>query len=106
MGEPGLPDQGRIFVGSFNFDQRLAQLNTELGVVIDSPMLAQRLGAFFDIEVPMVAYEVRLAPKGNDLEWVEKTSSGMTSHETDPGTRCSLRRQVDFLSMLPIEWLL
>ena len=98
-------DQNRIFVGSFNFDQRSAQLNTELGVVIDSPVLAQRLGAFFDTEVPMVAYEVRLT-QGNDLQWIEYTSSGVTTHEADPGTSWLLRRQIDFLSILPIEWLL
>jgi putative cardiolipin synthase len=34
-------DRSRIFVGSFNFDQRSARLNTEMGLVIDSPTLAE-----------------------------------------------------------------
>ena len=34
-------DRERIFVGSFNFDQRSALLNTEMGLVIESPTLAQ-----------------------------------------------------------------
>ena len=38
----------RIFVGSFNFDLRSALLNTEMGLVIDSPALAQRLAEVFD----------------------------------------------------------
>ncbi len=99
-------DRNRIFVGSFNFDQRSALLNTEMGLVIDSPALAQRLATLFDAEVPMAAYEVRLTADGRDLEWIEQTSSGAKRYETDPSTSWFLRRQVDFLSILPIEWLL
>jgi putative cardiolipin synthase len=99
-------DSNRIFVGSFNFDQRSALLNTEMGLVIESSVLAQRLTAFFDAEVPMVSYEVRLTPDGRDLEWIERTPSGEKRYDTDPGTSWFLRRQVDFLSILPIEWLL
>jgi putative cardiolipin synthase len=33
-------DRSRIFVGSFNFDPRSAGLNTEMGVVVESPRLA------------------------------------------------------------------
>ena len=36
-------DGARIFVGSFNFDPRSAQLNTEMGFVIDSPALAVQI---------------------------------------------------------------
>jgi len=99
-------DRSRIFVGSFNFDQRSALLNTEMGLVIESPALAQRLAAFFDTEVPMVAYEVRLTPDGRDLEWIEQTPAGEKRYDADPGTSWFLRRQVDFMSVLPIEWLL
>jgi len=99
-------DRNRIFVGSFNFDQRSALLNTEMGLVIESAVLAQRLAAFFDAELPMEAYEVRLTPDGRDLEWIEQTSSGPVRYDTDPGTSWFLRRGVDFLSILPIEWLL
>jgi putative cardiolipin synthase len=99
-------DHNRIFVGSFNFDQRSALLNTEMGLVIESPVLAQRLAASFDAEVPMHAYEVRLTPDGRDLEWIEQTPSGGKRYDTDPGTSWLLRRGVDVLSILPIEWLL
>jgi putative cardiolipin synthase len=39
-------DQRRVFVGSFNFDPRSAKLNTEMGVIIDSASLAERLSTF------------------------------------------------------------
>jgi putative cardiolipin synthase len=99
-------DRSRIFVGSFNFDQRSALLNTEMGLVIDEPALAQGLAGFFDTEVPTLAYEVRLAPDGVGLEWIERTSTGETRHETEPGTTWANRMGVQFLSILPIEWLL
>ncbi len=99
-------DRSRIFVGSFNFDPRSALLNTEMGLVIESPMLAQRLAAFFDTEAPRVAYEVRLAPDGCNLEWIEQTPSGAVRFDVDPETSWLLRRKVDFMSILPIDWLL
>jgi len=99
-------DRSRIFIGSFNFDQRSALLNTEMGLVIESPTLAQRLSAFFDAEVSTLAYEVVLAPEGGTLVWIEQAPSGSTRYDTDPGTSWLLRRQVDLLSILPIEWLL
>ena len=94
-----------MFVGSFNFDPRSARLNTEMGLVIDSPAMAQRLRAFFDTELPLLAYEVRLTGDGS-LQWIERTAEGEKIHETEPGTSAWRRAVVDFLSVLPIEWLL
>jgi cardiolipin synthase C len=99
-------DGSRLFIGSFNFDQRSALLNTEMGVVIASPALARHLNAYFDADVPTVAYEVRLASDGDGLVWIERTAAGETRYDVDPGTTWLRRRQVDMLSILPIEWLL
>ena len=54
----------------------------------------------------MLAYEVRLAPDGRTLEWIERTASGEKRYDTEPGTSWFLRRGVDLLSILPIDWLL
>ena len=99
-------DRNRIFVGSFNFDQRSARLNTEMGLVIDSPTLAQGLAEAFDTIVPLAAYEVRLAPEGRGLEWIERSAAGEKRYDTEPETTWLLRAKVEFLSILPIEWLL
>ena len=99
-------DRSRVFVGSFNFDQRSARLNTEMGLVIDSPKLAHRLAEFFDTVVPLAAYEVRLAPDGRSLKWVERTASDVKRYDTEPGTGWLRRLGIDFMSILPIEWLL
>ena len=99
-------DRSRIFVGSFNFDQRSARLNTEMGLVIDSPKFAQQLAERFDTTAPMIAYEVRFGPDGRSLEWIERTASGETRYDTEPGTSWFQRRSVDVLSILPVDWML
>ncbi len=98
-------DGTRMFVGSFNFDPRSAKLNTEMGLVIDSPAMAQRLRAFFDTELPLLAYEVRLNGDSS-LQWIERTADGEKVHDKEPGTSAWRRAAVGFLSILPIEWLL
>jgi len=99
-------DRQRIFVGSFNFDPRSARLNTEMGLLIGSATSAADLGRFFDVQVPLLAYEVRLAADGASLEWRETSPSGDIRHLTEPQTSWSTRFAVELLSTLPIEWLL
>jgi cardiolipin synthase C len=99
-------DGRRIFVGSFNFDPRSARLNTEMGLVIDSPLLARHLAGTFDDRIPLLAYEVRLAPQGGGLQWLERTPNGETRHATEPETTLWRRLGVDLISLLPIEWML
>jgi putative cardiolipin synthase len=98
-------DRSRTFVGSFNFDQRSALLNTEMGLMIDSPVLGRRLAEVLDEKLPRAAYEVRLAADGG-LEWIERTAAGETRYTTEPGAGALRRAWIRFLSVLPIEWLL
>jgi putative cardiolipin synthase len=98
-------DRARVFIGSFNFDPRSAKLNTEMGFVIDSPALAQRIAAAFDSSIPANAYEVRLSDTG-ELHWIERREEQLVQHDTEPGTSFWQRAAIWFLSLLPIEWLL
>ena len=41
-------DRKRVFIGSMNFDERSKHLNTEIGLIIDSPELAQQTATRFD----------------------------------------------------------
>jgi len=99
-------DARRIFVGSFNFDQRSALLNTELGLVIDSPAVAAQLARAFDNVVPGIAWQVRMAPDGANLEWVERSGAGEVVRDEEPGASALQLLGVGLLQMLPIEWLL
>jgi len=94
-------DASRIYVGSFNFDPRSARLNTEMGVVVESPPLASRLADRLDELLPKLAYEVRLSP-GGELEWRD----GDAVLASEPGAGPLRRAWIGFLSLLPIEWLL
>jgi putative cardiolipin synthase len=98
-------DGERVFVGSFNFDPRSARLNTEMGLVIDSPALARQLAATLDRSVADRAYEVRLAPDGA-LYWIERKQGVAIRHDAEPGAGFWRGIGVRILSWLPIEWLL
>ncbi|KQS05206.1 hypothetical protein ASG11_06075 [Sphingomonas sp. Leaf357] len=98
-------DRRHLFVGSFNFDPRSMHLNTELGFVIDSAPLAERLQDSFTTTIPLDAYEVVLDDAG-DLMWIERTGGREIRHRTEPGTTWLQRTGIWALSHLPIEWLL
>jgi putative cardiolipin synthase len=98
-------DGRRIFVGSLNFDQRSALLNTEMGLLIGSPALAQRLAGAFDTVIPAESYEVRFGTEGQ-LEWVSRDPPGEIRYSTEPDAGFLKRLWIRFLSVLPIEWLL
>ena len=98
-------DGARIFIGSFNFDPRSANLNTELGFVIESPALAGQVQDSFERLVPAGAYEVRLGEDG-ELNWLEHVNGKIVRHDVEPGTTCFQRAAIAVLSLLPIEWLL
>jgi len=98
-------DGQRVFVGSFNFDPRSLELNTELGFVIDSPALAARVEAVFDRQLSSHAYQVRLAADDR-LYWLAQDADGQRRYDTEPGTRWWQRALMWLLSLLPIDWLL
>lgn len=98
-------DGVRVFIGSFHFDPRSAELNTELGFVIDSPALAQQIKAAFEMRISANAYEVGLSEDGQ-LYWIERRDGELVRHDVEPGTSLWQRAGLWFMSVLPIEWLL
>ena len=98
-------DNEHVFIGSFNFDPRSARLNTEMGFVIDSPLMARQLDARMSGGVAERAYEVRLGSDG-ELEWIERKEGVELRYRSEPGAGLWRRLQVRVLSGLPIDWLL
>ena len=98
-------DNSRVFIGSFNFDPRSSTLNTEMGFVIDSPALANRMEVALSRRFLASAYEVRLSDAGK-LYWIERRDAEWVRHDTEPGTSFWRRLEIWLMSMLPIEWLL
>lgn len=98
-------DGARVFIGSFNFDPRSRNLNTELGFVIENPALAGSIETAFESSIPANSYEVRLSETGK-LYWTERRGDELVRYDKAPGTSAWLRATVWFLSLLPIDWLL
>ncbi len=98
-------DGETLFVGSFNFDPRSANLNTELGFLIESPELANALESAFPEQVRLAAYEVILDEDG-ELRWLEFNGSETVVHHHEPNIGAFKRALVYLFSLLPVEPLL
>ena len=101
-------DGARAFVGSFNFDPRSALLNTEMGVIIDSPVLTRQIEQAFDAQIPAQSYRVQLSSSG-ELQWQsgpQDDGTPPTLYTVEPGSRWWSRWGLTLMSWLPIEWLL
>ena len=96
-------DRARVFVGSFNLDPRSARLNTEMGVLIDSPEIAGEIQRSLVEATPQHAYQVTLNQQ-QKLQW-QDPQSGET-HQKEPEAGFWKRLTVKLLSVLPIEGLL
>jgi putative cardiolipin synthase len=63
-------DRQRVFIGSMNLDPRSAEINSEMGVVVDSPRLARALAEAMERDMqPENSWRVELDADG-DLRWV------------------------------------
>lgn len=98
-------DGQRIFIGSFNFDPRSAHLNTEMGFIIDSPVLAEQVEETFELWVPGNAYQLELSA-WRSVHWYEPVNGHWVRHDREPQVGLLRRGLVGFLKVLPIEWLL
>lgn len=98
-------DGARVFVGSFNFDPRSSQLNTELGFVIESPELAKTMAGLFASRIPLRSYRVRLS-ETDTLQWVETVNGKDQVYDKEPHATRWQSFLVSVLSWLPIESLL
>jgi cardiolipin synthase C len=71
------------------------------------PLSARSGSATFDTEAAMRAHEVRRAEDGRrSLIWSEHTAQGERTYHIEPNTSLGRRMGVDFMTVLPIEWLL
>lgn len=99
-------DQERVFVGSFNFDPRSVNLNTELGFIIESPAMAKELSQAFVNSIPYRSYRVELDDQG-ELIWIQRNEDGSQRvFHQEPEAGFWRRLNVGVMSVLPIEWLL
>ncbi|MEW6704144.1 MAG: phospholipase D family protein [Pseudomonadota bacterium] len=68
-------DRQLVLVGSMNMDPRSAYTNTEIGVAIRSPALAELLFGALRLESFPGVYQVQLKPDGSGVQWVGRGDS-------------------------------
>ena len=80
-------------------------LNTEMGLVIESPALAAQISNIFEQDIPWRSYRLSLDPEGR-LQWEAPPFGSGTTHSTEPNTGWFKRWGLRLLEYLPLEPLL
>jgi len=96
-------DREFVFIGSYNLDPRAAEINTEAGVYVESPELAQQVVAYMDEGVlPENSYRVELDDGGN-LVWITEKDGQEVRYSNEPESTFWQRFVAGFVKMLGIE---
>ena len=95
-------DRREVFIGSFNFDPRSANINTELGVIIRSPELADHFADLVEAALAKQTWEVFLNEKGK-LRWRGLENGQEVILDKEPQTTWSQRFAAGFMRLLPIR---
>ena len=98
-------DDHQVFVGSYNVDPRSANINTEMGVIINDNELAQQLHEALSDDLLNQAYEVKLAANGK-LQWHTVEHGQKVIYDTEPKVDAVDHVWLTIMSWLPIDWLL
>ncbi len=92
-------DDMAVFVGSFNFDPRSVQLNTEMGMLFKDNAFAKEVLSRFQTQIHGYSYRVVL--EGDDLVWIDEKQGKRFYAEPNAGGW--YRFMADFISLFPIE---
>lgn len=95
-------DRKIAFVGSFNLDPRSVNLNTEMGLLIESAELAEQIAKSIETDVQGEnSWQVRLTGEGR-LEWITSRDGALTSQtETEPQSSSLRRAEAWLLQVIP-----
>ena len=104
-------DRRRVFIGSMNFDRRSMHLNTEIGLLIDSPEIARQALARFDaIAQPANSYIPMLTAQNTlgkpRLVWRTEQDGKVVDESIEPMGDLLRGVRTELLALLPIDDLL
>lgn len=71
-------DDRYIFIGSFNMDPRSVRINTEMGIMIDSPRIADRTIGELERALPGKTYQLQLTEE-DQIIWLTERDDGATA---------------------------
>ena len=95
-------DSRHTFVGSFNLDPRSMNLNTEMGLLVESEALAKAVKQ--SIENDIAAGNIWQVIKKGDgaVEWITVENGVITSElEKEPMTSAGRRAEADLMAIIP-----
>lgn len=96
-------DHRDVIVGSFNFDPRSIELNTEISIVMHSPELAQQMEKILgDSLSGKGSYRLVLDDRGT-LQWLTMDGDKKQVYNGEPEAGFGRRLQTFIFSALPIE---
>ncbi|WP_418146658.1 phospholipase D family protein [Variovorax paradoxus] len=102
-------DRQVLFVGSMNFDPRSETHNTEIGLFIRSPEMAQQTLKLIEVLKQQGAYRLRFAKGSGDarIEWISEEEAGRTTVlNEEPDSDFWGRTMLEMLAPLTPESLL
>ncbi|RLC17809.1 MAG: hypothetical protein DRH93_17260 [Deltaproteobacteria bacterium] len=99
-------DRKQVFIGSLNLDPRAVLHNTEIGVVLEVPEIAEEMSNWFKDNIEQIAFRLELKKDKNGYEQLlwhgwEKGEQVVYTH--DPHTSFWRRFGIGFMSIWPIE---
>ncbi|NOQ63504.1 MAG: hypothetical protein GQ582_03215 [Methyloprofundus sp.] len=101
-------DRRKTFIGSLNLDPRSIDINTEVGLLIDSTELAEQIIAYMDIGIQASdSYRLEIEKVGSkhagELVWVSSDNGKEIREYSDP--KAGFWRPISawFISLLPLE---
>ena len=97
-----LVDRKEVFIGSFNFDPRSANLNTESGVIIQSERMAKHFGDLIYARLKRQTYEVFLDKDGN-LRWRGFSDGQEVIFKKEPEATFGQRFAAGFMRIMPVR---
>jgi putative cardiolipin synthase len=95
-------DDNELFVGSFNWDPRSFNLNTEAGIIIDDIDLTEELLDRLIRGEGKHAYEVVLNDIGQ-LRWIDRSGDEEIILSKEPDTTWGKRFRAGFMEILPVR---
>lgn len=98
-------DDHSVFIGSYNVDPRSANINTEMGVLIEDAELAHQLHNDIGDDLLPMAYKVILTKQGR-LKWQTQENNQIINLDKEPHIDFTDSLWINMMSILPIDWLL
>ena len=84
-------------------DFRSSRLNTEVGLLVDSPALAEDVIQLIDTLRRLGSYQLRLSTDDQHVQWVETRDGEAQVYDDEPGVDLATRLKIFFFSRLMIS---